>query len=590
MTEENETILDDKVDDAALTKLNNGNTEEKEREENNAEESLCNDTNDEVNDTSGDDAAEKNLKGMSDQRGSYDEGSIPNNFLNRFSNLSKSINNNPAVLRAGIVLQNATAAGVFPSKLGSKIQDSSTESNNSSFSEDSEESVEYNDSKLAEDETRRNMAEIAASTAAAVKTSTVASASAAASSSVASGFRGRYAIPILQQFGSPPSSEKPPSALSTPPSNSDKNDPNQTFNSPNATSATNSNQFLNNRSPGKGIFNVLSKRRDQIIANVKATPSPANQKVHLKKTIGTQSQTALILNSSAGAHMQKILSSLEEGEYVMFLGPGFMGVNLKQSFLKRHGVYIDYIVPNGAADKSGVVSVGDCLLKVGNIDVTHGTIRNVPNIIAQADRPVIIVLKRDFHVTGGPMDVAVGKVLQVQQAARSGTTGGQLLSHLPVVDNNTSQLKDPKGENKFPSESNEKKENDTNGKTEDVSSPTPTNSQFQHTPKSKSLIDESVSEENGSTSNSVHKKSSSVKTYSYHRQNSNLNKLPSPSKSVKASLSAYANKRYSILFAVDCFFLIYFLLYARSFFTFICFSILKLSNKSNKILIHLLFE
>ena len=45
--------------------------------------------------------------------------------------------------------------------------------------------------------------------------------------------------------------------------------------------------------------------------------------------------------------MDIVLSELEKEEYLMFLGPGMLGVNLKQTFLKAHGVYIDFIVPGG---------------------------------------------------------------------------------------------------------------------------------------------------------------------------------------------------------------------------------------------------
>ncbi len=45
--------------------------------------------------------------------------------------------------------------------------------------------------------------------------------------------------------------------------------------------------------------------------------------------------------------MEVMLSQLSSGEYLMFLGPGMLGVNLKQTFLKKHGVYVDFVVPGG---------------------------------------------------------------------------------------------------------------------------------------------------------------------------------------------------------------------------------------------------
>lgn len=530
------------------------NDHDHEKESNANETNENNDDKNDNNDEDNDDKEEKEIHdnsqtSMSPETKTEQTGLNPNKFLKRFSNISKTLNTNPAVVRAGIVLQSAAEAGIFQPRSqqqqdeesdnssesgsvssGSSASSSSSSASSSSSLNESEESSilasekddNHNSSngKANESEqgkTMRNIAEAAASTAAAVTSAAVASASAAASSSVASGFRGRYAL-----FGSPPTQTKSDPSSSTSSSSKLTVDTSLPVSSPpssnvyvnanvihNGDANTNNNGLNKIKSPGSGLLNAISKRGNRIIAKATHTPSPAKP-LNRQEYTGTRSQTSLILNSSAGPHMQKILSTLNQGEYVMFLGPGFMGVNLKQSFQKGHGVYVDYIVPNGAADKSGVVGVGDCLLKVGNVDVTNGTIRNVPGIIAQTERPVIIVLQRDFPVTGGPMDVAIGKVLQVQHAARGGITGGKLLSDLPITDTTPEEGKqmEEAGDNKDPQDPNEN----------NLASPYSVN-QSPYTPKS------------------------SVKTFSYHRQNSNLNKLPSPSRSVKASLTAYANKR-----------------------------------------------
>lgn len=126
----------------------------------------------------------------------------------------------------------------------------------------------------------------------------------------------------------------------------------------------------------------------------------------------TQSQTALILSSRAATHMQSILDSLDPNEYVMLLGNGMLGVNLKQAYLKNNGVYMDYLVDGSAADLSGVIHVGDNLMKVGDIDVyKRGLILNVPQTIASAKRPVVLVLSTGQQVPEERMnyvDVAVG--------------------------------------------------------------------------------------------------------------------------------------------------------------------------------------
>jgi hypothetical protein len=129
------------------------------------------------------------------------------------------------------------------------------------------------------------------------------------------------------------------------------------------------------RYSGRTVVDAIKPRR------AKQPPSPL-----------IESQTALILKSRAASHMQSILDHLDSHEYVMLLGPGMFGVNLKQTYLKSHGVYVDYLVKGGAAQKSAVVHVGDLMVKVGDFDVRKGTILTVPKTIATAKRPVILVL------------------------------------------------------------------------------------------------------------------------------------------------------------------------------------------------------
>ena len=53
------------------------------------------------------------------------EDPVSNKFLQRFSSLSKSINTNPAVVRAGIVLQTAAAQGIIPTRVNQNASSSS---------------------------------------------------------------------------------------------------------------------------------------------------------------------------------------------------------------------------------------------------------------------------------------------------------------------------------------------------------------------------------------------------------------------------------------------------------------------------------
>ena len=106
-----------------------------------------------------------------------------------------------------------------------------------------------------------------------------------------------------------------------------------------------------------------------------------------------ESQTSLILKSRAAGHLQDILDSLEPYQYVLLLGAGRLQVNLKNPYDSKHqGTYVDYLVRGGAAEKSGVVAVGDSIVRVGPQHVVKQTIADVPNIIAEAKRPVVLVL------------------------------------------------------------------------------------------------------------------------------------------------------------------------------------------------------
>eukprot|EP00934_Nitzschia_sp_Nitz4_P001623 Nitzschia sp. Nitz4//scaffold1_size375055//38157//42858//NITZ4_000217-RA/size375055-snap-gene-0.236-mRNA-1//-1//CDS//3329540868//1623//frame0 len=105
-----------------------------------------------------------------------------------------------------------------------------------------------------------------------------------------------------------------------------------------------------------------------------------------------ESQTDIILKSRVGQHMQEILNQLEPHEYAMLLGKGMLGVNLKQCYLKNHGVFIDFMVDGGQAQTSGVVRSGDLPVRLGDMDLRKGTIMDLPKQIANAKRPVVMVL------------------------------------------------------------------------------------------------------------------------------------------------------------------------------------------------------
>jgi hypothetical protein len=112
----------------------------------------------------------------------------------------------------------------------------------------------------------------------------------------------------------------------------------------------------------------------------------------------SNSQMSLILKSRAGEYMQHILDQLESNEFAMLLGRGMLGVNLKQCYLKNHGIFVDYLVDGGQARQSGLIRSGDLLVRLGEADFRRGTIKDVPMEIARAKRPSVLVLATGTNV------------------------------------------------------------------------------------------------------------------------------------------------------------------------------------------------
>jgi hypothetical protein len=186
----------------------------------------------------------------------------------------------------------------------------------------------------------------------------------------------------------------------------------------------------------KGRYEQSSLRgtnRDQVLQQIQRrvrSPSPvqsidsttaANDKAEHK----FEYQTSLLLKSIPASKMKELAETLDPGQYLMVLRPGMLGVNLKQTFLSGYGVYVDHILPGGNAEKSGVVCIGDSLVKVGSVDVSKGTIYDVPGIIAGAKRPAIIILNGEHEIEVEAMDylaVAFGLANKIVHEATLGVT------------------------------------------------------------------------------------------------------------------------------------------------------------------------
>ena len=213
--------------------------------------------------------------------------------------------------------------------------------------------------------------------------------------SVATGFRGRY--------NDKPSTEQPAAAASMA----------ETSASAAAAAAAETGLVDAVRAMDLGIVSISPNNDDNKSST--ASPSPLHSPLLLPSpkapvTMGPATgkqppadpqadQVQRIL--SFGPEMDALMSTLKPDQYPMLLGRGMLGVNLRQTYgqdqngaggLGSCGVYVDYVVPRGNADRSGVVRAGDRLVKVGEDSVVRGTIGDVPQRIAAMKRPGVLVL------------------------------------------------------------------------------------------------------------------------------------------------------------------------------------------------------
>ncbi|GKZ00921.1 hypothetical protein MPSEU_001043600 [Mayamaea pseudoterrestris] len=130
-----------------------------------------------------------------------------------------------------------------------------------------------------------------------------------------------------------------------------------------------------------------------------------------KSMTTTNTQLSRMLSSSQHNHIQTLVNDLASHQYMMLLGRGMLGVNLKQCYLRNAGVYVDYLVQGGAADQTRHVYVGDLLQKVGSASVEKGTILEIPKQIANAKRPLHLIWATGTPTSAERMtaiDVCVG--------------------------------------------------------------------------------------------------------------------------------------------------------------------------------------
>jgi hypothetical protein len=138
---------------------------------------------------------------------------------------------------------------------------------------------------------------------------------------------------------------------------------------------------------------VATNFRGRYTSNTSKSADTQNENAgteHPSKTL-PESQTELILKSRVGEHMQEILDKLEPHQFAMLLGRGMLGVNLKQCYLKNHGVFIDFLVTGGQAEASRIVRSGDLLVTLGETDLRKQTIVQIPQEISKVRRPSVLI-------------------------------------------------------------------------------------------------------------------------------------------------------------------------------------------------------
>ena len=135
-----------------------------------------------------------------------------------------------------------------------------------------------------------------------------------------------------------------------------------------------------------------------------------------------------------------IQNLLLPNQRALFFGHSTMGVILKPTYhaswrgkdggglvcptSKKGGVFIDALVPGGHAERSGVVFVGDRVVKIGDVDVREWTLEEVVKGIAAAERPSVLILSGEAEVRtnvdpegkrvfASPLDLAFGLINRV---------------------------------------------------------------------------------------------------------------------------------------------------------------------------------
>jgi hypothetical protein len=164
------------------------------------------------------------------------------------------------------------------------------------------------------------------------------------------------------------------------------------------------------RVPGLGRLKL-----NNLVSNI-ASIKDDEKSIDNGSTTGDNTSTATRSYKRTNSYYEEAVKNiLQPNQRALFFGRGTMGVILKPTYLaswrgkdgggliasspstKKGGVFIDALVPGGHAERSGVVFVGDHVVKIGNVDVSQFTLEEVVKAIAEAERPSIMILMADWE-------------------------------------------------------------------------------------------------------------------------------------------------------------------------------------------------
>ena len=162
---------------------------------------------------------------------------------------------------------------------------------------------------------------------------------------------------------------------------------------------------------------ALGRKLNNLVSNLRIDDSSdkdANNNNNTSSQSNNNSNISTTYKRSNSYYETAIQNILLPNQRALFFGHSTMGVILKPTYhaswrgkdggglvsstSKKGGVFIDALVPGGHAERSGVVFVGDAVVKIGDVDVREWTLEEVVRGIASAERPSVLILCGESEV------------------------------------------------------------------------------------------------------------------------------------------------------------------------------------------------